>query len=69
MEKIELTIRESQLAALEILKKIDEYCNKLDIKYWLMYGTLIGAVRHDGFIPWDDDLDIAMFQDDYMKFS
>ena len=69
MEKIELTIRESQLAALEILKKIDEYCNKLDIKYWLMYGTLIGAVRHDGFIPWDDDLDIGMFQDDYMKFS
>lgn len=64
----ELSLREVQLASLEILKRIDEVCQREDICYWLMYGSLIGAVRHHGFIPWDDDLDIAMPRQDYERF-
>ena len=64
----ELSLREVQLASLEILRKIDAVCSQEGIRYWAMYGTLIGAVRHHGFIPWDDDLDIAMPRPDYEKF-
>lgn len=61
----ELTIREIQLETLEIMKKIDSICRELNLKYFLFYGTLIGAIRHKGFIPWDDDLDILMPRKDY----
>lgn len=54
-----------QKAALNILKEVDRICNELHLRYWVMYGTLIGTVRHNGFIPWDDDLDIAMPRQDY----
>lgn len=64
----ELSLREIQLASLEILKRIDEICRKEGFRYWLAYGTLIGAVRHGGFIPWDDDLDIMMPRPDYEAF-
>lgn len=64
----ELSLREVQLASLEILKRIDAVCRQEGIRYWAMYGTLIGAVRHHGFIPWDDDLDIAMPRPDYERF-
>jgi lipopolysaccharide cholinephosphotransferase len=60
-----LTINEIQNVSVGILKKIDEICNKLNLKYGLAYGTLIGAVRHKGFIPWDDDVDIMMPRRDY----
>lgn len=62
-------LRACQLRQLEILKEIDKVCKKLNIKYWLDGGTLLGAVRHGGFIPWDDDIDIAMDEKDLKRFS
>ena len=64
----ELSLKEIQNASLNILKYIHELCDRYGISYWLIYGTLLGAVRHKGFIPWDDDIDIAMRRDDYEKF-
>ena len=60
--------RTVQLLSLEILKTIDKVCKKHNIEYWLDFGTLLGAVRHGGFIPWDDDVDICMMAKDYEKF-
>ena len=54
------TLRKQQLRMLEMLQYIDSVCKKHNIRYWLCSGTLLGAVRHGGFIPWDDDVDIEM---------
>ncbi|MBQ7577408.1 MAG: LicD family protein [Synergistaceae bacterium] len=64
----EMTIDEIHDAELYVLKRIDSICKELDIKYWVMFGTLLGAVRERGFIKWDDDLDIVMKRNDYEKF-
>lgn len=61
-------LRDVQLAQLKMLKEIDWICQENKLSYWLEFGTLIGAVRHKGFIPWDDDVDICMMRDDYDKF-
>lgn len=60
-------MRELQLANLKILKSVDTFCKKHKIRYWLEYGTLLGACRHGDFIPWDDDVDIGMLREDYDK--
>ena len=63
----ELDTRQIQEVSLDILRQVAELCEKLDLRYYLIYGTLIGAVRHHGFIPWDDDVDIMMPRPDYDK--
>lgn len=62
------TIREVQLCGLEILRKVVEICQKHSITYYLAFGTLLGGVRHEGFIPWDNDIDIEMPIEDYKRF-
>lgn len=61
-------LRKLQLVQLEILEIIDRVCNEHNISYSLYAGTLLGAVRHQGFIPWDDDLDICMERSEYDRF-
>ena len=63
-----VTIKELQMALLDELVDIDAICKKHDIHYVLSAGTALGAVRHKGFIPWDDDLDIMMMRSDYERF-
>lgn len=64
----EMTREELRIVQLDILQYIHNFCIKNNIKYSLAYGTLLGAVRHGGYIPWDDDIDIAMPRQDYEKF-
>ncbi len=64
----ELSLREIQLSSLNILKVVADICEKQSINYSLAYGSLLGAVRHKGFIPWDDDLDIMMSRPEYERF-
>ena len=65
---MENKLRRLQLTQLEILEVIDAFCISHGLKYSLYAGTLLGAVRHQGFIPWDDDLDICMSREDYDRF-
>lgn len=62
-----LSLKEKQFAYLDILKELDRYCQDNNLIYYLGCGTLIGAVRHGGFIPWDDDLDVFMPRPDFKK--
>lgn len=62
-------LRKAQLRMLEILKEVDKICRKNNIPYWLEGGTLLGAVRHGGFIPWDDDLDICVERKNMRKLK
>lgn len=63
-----ITVKDVQNVLLEMLKDIDAICQKNDIPYFLNGGSALGAVRHKGFIPWDDDADIAMMYSDYKRF-
>ena len=64
----EKTLRQVQLIQLEMLVEVDRICRKCGIRYNIIAGTLLGAVRHGGYIPWDDDADVALLRPEYEKF-
>ena len=68
LPKAKGNLRLIQRSSIAILKRFDEIAKKHNVKYWLDWGTLLGAVRHGGFIPWDDDIDICMEKEEYDKF-
>lgn len=61
-------LRDIQLANFAIMKEVVRFCDERGMRYWMSEGTLLGAVRHGGFIPWDDDIDLAMSRDDFDRF-
>ena len=63
-----LSMQEVKAAELRLLRIFDCYCRENNLRYSMGSGTLLGAVRHKGFIPWDDDLDIIMLRDEFNKF-
>lgn len=66
-EKIIFTPQETVITLYQLMKDVDELFHNSDITYWALYGTLLGAVRHKGLIPWDNDLDIGFFEHDIEK--
>lgn len=61
----EMTVEEMKECQIKVLDKVVAFCDKHNLKYFLTGGTLIGALRHQGYIPWDDDIDISMLREDY----
>ena len=66
MRKLDIT--EVQALQLSLMKKLHAFMEEKNIKYYMIAGSALGAVRHKGFIPWDDDIDIGLFREDYEKF-
>lgn len=64
----ETDLRNAQLVMLRMLKVFDHLCRENNVEYWIDFGTLLGAVRHKGFIPWDGDLDVGMTRKSYRRF-
>lgn len=62
------TMKKLWLIQLDMVNKFIQVCDKYNLKYWAEGGTLLGAVRHGGYVPWDDDIDLLMMREDYMKF-
>lgn len=62
-------LRQVQQDSIILLSEIDKICKNNNIEYWLDFGSLLGAIRHKGFIPWDDDCDVSMINSDYRKFA
>lgn len=69
MKRRKIDLRELQLIELDILRVFDTLCKEHGITYYLAYGTLLGAVRHKGFIPWDDDIDVLVPRPDYERLA
>ena len=67
MSKKKLDLKEIQKIELDILIYLDKVCKKNNIKYYLSSGTLLGAVKYKGFIPWDDDIDVILMRDEYLR--
>lgn len=67
-KKVEVSLKEQQAILLDIMKDIDKFCRANNIPYTISSGTLLGAVRHGGFIPWDDDADMYMLREDFDRF-
>lgn len=67
-DKKKITLSEIQTLEKDILHNFDQYCTKNNLRYWVCGGTLLGTLRHKGFIPWDDDIDVFMPWEDYRRF-
>lgn len=67
--KVSETIKKVWWIQLDLLKTFDKICKQNNLSWFPMWGTLLGTIRHKGFIPWDDDVDIVMPRDDYSKFQ
>lgn len=65
----ELSLSHLQLCDVQLLRIVDNILQKMNISYWLDYGTLLGAIRHKGFIPWDDDMDISVMRADFIRLK
>lgn len=66
--KNELTIEDIHSVTLKLVEKLIQICDDVGVNYYVAYGSLIGVVRHKGFIPWDDDFDVVMLRDDYETY-
>lgn len=66
--KKEIDIHQLRELQMQVMDAVDRFCRQNGIRYFITAGTLIGALRHKGYIPWDDDIDIVMLRDDYEKF-
>lgn len=69
IDKSRMTLKELQSQEFEILQEFQKFCDRFHLQYYLTAGTLLGAVRHQGFIPWDDDIDVCMPRADYNKLQ